>query len=90
MLVEIVIPKEYLCGYAELSRVVKQFNCTDYSVQFGQKIVLMIDNRIRTCLVIGSEDIVCGDTPDDTSITRIVQVVVIDKDIEYKYDKNMI
>lgn len=86
MLVEIVIPQEYLSGDAELSRVIKQFNADNYSVEIGQKIILRIDDRIRKCIVIDIEDLICS----DLSITRIIEVVAIDETIEYKYDENMI
>ena len=86
MLVEIVIPQEYLSGDAELSRVIKQFNADNYSVEIGQKIILIIDNRIRKCIVIDIEDLICS----DLSITRIIKVVAIDETIKYKYDDNMI
>jgi len=86
MLVEIVIPQEYLSGDAELSRVIKQFNADNYSVEIGQKIILIIDNRIRKCIVIDIEDLICS----DLSITRIIKVVAIDETIKYKYDENMI
>lgn len=86
MLVEIVIPQEYLSGDAELSRVIKQFNADNYSVEIGQKIILRIDDRIRKCIVIDIEDLICS----DLSITRIIKVVAIDETIKYKYDKNMI
>ena len=86
MLVEIVIPQEYLSGDAELCRVIKQFNADNYSVEIGQKIILIIDNRIRKCIVIDIEDLICS----DLSITRIIKVVAIDETIKYKYDENMI
>lgn len=86
MLVEIVIPQEYLSGDAELSRVIKQFNADNYSVEIGQKIILRIDDRIRKCIVIDIEDLICS----DLSITRIIKVVAIDETIKYKYDDNMI
>lgn len=86
MLVEIVIPQEYLSGDAELSRVIKQFNADNYSVEIGQKIILRIDDRIRKCIVIDIEDLICS----DLSITRIIKVVAIDETIKYKYDENMI
>ncbi len=86
MLVEIVIPQEYLSGDAELSRVIKQFNADNYSVEIGQKIILIIDNRIRKCIVIDIEDLICS----DLSTTRIIKVVAIDETIKYKYDENMI
>lgn len=86
MLIEIVIPQEYLSGDAELSRVIKQFNADNYSVEIGQKIILIIDNRIRKCIVIDIEDLICS----DLSITRIIKVVAIDETIKYKYDENMI
>lgn len=86
MLVEIVIPQEYLSGDAELSRVIKQFNADNYSVEIGQKIILIIDNRIRKCIVIDIEDLICS----DLSITRIIKVAAIDETIKYKYDENMI
>lgn len=86
MLVEIVIPQEYLSGNAELSRVIKQFNADNYSVEIGQKIILRIDDRIRKCIVIDIEDLICS----DLSITRIIKVVAIDETIKYKYDENMI
>ena len=85
MLVEIVIPQEYLSGDAELSRVIKQFNADNYSVEIGQKIILRIDDRIRKCIVIDIEDLICS----DLSITRIIKVVAIDETIKYKYDENM-
>ena len=86
MLVEIVIPQEYLSGDAELSRVIKQFNADNYSVEIGQKIILIIENRIRKCIFIDIEDLICS----DLSITRIIKVVAIDETIKYKYDENMI
>lgn len=86
MLIEIVIPQEYLSGDAELSRVIKQFNADNYSVEIGQKIILRIDDRIRKCIVIDIEDLICS----DLSITRIIKVVAIDETIKYKYDENMI
>lgn len=86
MLIEIVIPQEYLSGDTELSRVVKQFNADNYSIEIGQKIILRIDDRIRKCIVIDTVDLICS----DLNITRIIKVAVIDESINYKYYNNII
>lgn len=84
MEIEFVIPKQYLSGNPETSKVVCRFNSTtEYSVNRGDIVMLDIPNKgLCQAVVLLTNDLIVNKDYDNTTIYRTIEIAVVDTSIQ--------